>query len=102
MIGPSDSSAIFKELEKKIQKLISLHEQERKANLELLAENRRIQMELGEEKLKVNRMEEGYRNLKEVEKSEQRQSIAQIKQKINDIIGEIDKNISLLNVGNNK
>lgn len=96
----SDSTATstnFSELEKRIQKLISLHEQLRDSNQSLVADTRRLRIELEEERSKTHRMEEGYRNLKEMEKTGNRQSIAQIKKRINDIIGEIDKNISLLN-----
>ncbi len=89
-------STNFSGLEERIQKLISLHEQLKDSNQGLVSDNRRLQIELEEERVKTNRMEEGYRNLKEMEKSGNRQSIAQIKQRINDIIGEIDKNISLL------
>ncbi len=91
----------FSELEKRIQKLISLHEQLKESNQSHVSDIRRLRIELEEERTKTSRMEEGYRNLKEMEKTGNRQSIAQIKKRINDIIGEIDKNITLLN-GQNK
>jgi predicted RNase H-like nuclease (RuvC/YqgF family) len=94
-------SSNFSELENRIQKLISLHEQMKDSNQGLVSDIRRLRIELEEERSKTSRMEEGYRNLKEMEKTGNRQSITQIKKRINDIIGEIDKNISLLN-GQNK
>lgn len=95
------ASTNFSELEKRIQKLISLHEELKDSNQSLVSDTRRLKLELEEERSKTSRMEEGYRNLKEMEKTGNRQSIAQIKKRINDIIGEIDKNISMLN-GQNK
>ncbi len=88
-------------LEQRIQKLISLHEELKDSNKSLVSDIRRLKIELEEERTKTSRMEEGYKNLKEMEKTGNRQSIAQMKKRINDIIGEIDKNITLLN-GQNK
>ncbi|MFN8144972.1 MAG: hypothetical protein U0073_11155 [Bacteroidia bacterium] len=88
----------FTALENRIQKMILLHEQLKNQNLLLLAENKKLISELDEQKARTDRMEEGYRNLKEVEKTSTKQNIAQIKRRINDIIGEIDKNISLMDV----
>ncbi|REJ82337.1 MAG: hypothetical protein DWQ44_07785 [Bacteroidetes bacterium] len=88
----------FSGLEKRIQKLISLHEELKKSNQDLVAEVRRLNLELEEEKSRTQRMEEGYKNLKEVEKVAKRQTITQMKQQINDIISEIDKNMKLMSV----
>ncbi len=96
-----EQSTNFSGLEQRIQKLISLHEQLKESNQGLISDNRRLRIELEEERTKAGRLEEGYRNLKEVEKTGNRQSISQIKKRINDIIGEIDKNISQLS-GQNK
>ncbi|MBK6445848.1 MAG: hypothetical protein IPQ03_10890 [Bacteroidetes bacterium] len=88
----------FTALENRIQKMILLHEQLKNHNQALLAENRRILLELEDQRTKSARLEEGYKNLKEVEKTSTKQNITQIKRRINDIIGEIDKNISLMDV----
>ena len=93
-----DIKTNFTSLENRIQKMILLHEQLKNQNLELLADNRRLLLELEDQKAKAGRLEEGYRNLKEVENTSTKQNIAQIKRRINDIIGEIDKNISLMDV----
>ncbi len=101
MADSKTTSTNFSELENRVQKLISLHEEVKESNQGLKSDVRRLRIELEEERNKTTRMEEGYRNLKEMEKTGNRQSIAQIKKRINDIIGEIDKNITLLN-GQNK
>ena len=88
----------FTALENRIQKMILLHEQLKNHNQALLAENRRILLELEDQRTKSARLEEGYKNLKKKKKTSTNQNITQIKRRINDIIGEIDKNISLMDV----
>jgi hypothetical protein len=96
MAGPQELTGKFSLLESKIQKLIHLHQELKNSNLQLLAENRQLNLALDEEKDKIRRLEEGYRNLKEMESNSNRQSITQMKRKINDIITEIDRNVSIL------
>jgi hypothetical protein len=87
-------------LENRISKLIYLHKQVRESNLEMLSENRRLLLELEEEKGKMQRIEEGYKNLKKAEQSGTRNSITQIKKRISDIISELDKNMTLMEFNN--
>jgi hypothetical protein len=96
MAAQQDIKNNFSALEERIQKMIHLHEELKKANQKLLAEKRQATMELKEEREKSRRMEEGYKNLKEIEKSSSRQSITNMKRKINDIILEIDRNVSMM------
>jgi len=96
MTSQQDIKANLSELEERIQKLINLHEDLKKVNKRLVAEQRQMTIELQEAKEKSKRMEEGYKNLKEIEKTSSRQSIANMKRKINDIIVEIDKNVSMM------
>lgn len=98
MVESNDIKSNFAALENRIQKLILLHEQLKNDHLALVSENRRLLLQLDDEKQKTHRLEEGYRNLKEVEQTSTRQNVAHIKRRINDIIGEIDKNISLMEV----
>lgn len=96
MAASHDVKSNFAPLEERIQKLIYLHEEARKENMKLMAEKRKLTLELEEEREKNKRMEEGYKNLKAIEKSSSRQSITNMKRKINDIILEIDKNVSMM------
>jgi hypothetical protein len=96
MVATQEIKTNFTALQDKIQKLIYLHEEAKKANLKLLAEKRQITLELEEQKEKFRRIEEGYKNLKDVEQSSSRQSISSMKRKINDIILEIDRNLSMI------
>jgi hypothetical protein len=96
MAATQDINSHFSSLEGKIQKLIHLHEELKNVNMKLLAEKRQLAVELQEVKSKTQRMEEGYKNLKDIEKTSSHQSITNMKRKITDIILEIDKNVSLI------
>lgn len=96
MAAQTDFKSNFSSLQDKIQKLIHLCDDLKKSNNNLLAEKRQIIIELGEERAKIQRLEVGYKNLKEVEKSSSKQNITNMKRRINDIIVEIDKNMSLM------
>ena len=96
MSEQTDLKSNFSALELRIQKLIYLHEELKKSNKRLLSDKQQLMSQLDDEKSKVHRLEEGYRNLKEIESSSTKQSISNMKRKINDIIGEIDKSISMI------
>jgi DNA repair exonuclease SbcCD ATPase subunit len=93
----TETSFNLAELENRIQKLISLHK-ELKAKAEMLqSENQRLKAELREEREKALMMQEGFRKMKNEEKSVAGENIGQLKKKINDIISEIDKSVTLIN-----
>jgi regulator of replication initiation timing len=96
MTANKDIKEYFSSLHEKIQKLIYLHEEQKQTNSKLLAEKRQITIELDEQREKLRRMEEGYKNLKEVEKTSSKHNITSMKRKINDIILEIDKNMAMI------
>jgi hypothetical protein len=96
MTSQQDIKINLSDLEQKVQKLINLHEDLKKVNKRLLTEKRKMTLELQEAREKTRRMEEGYKNLKEIEKTSSRQSITNMKRKINDIILEIDRNMSMM------
>ena len=96
MAAQPDLKSNFSVLQDKIQKLIHLCEELKKGNKKLIADKRQIKTDLEEERAKIQRLEDGYKNLKEMEKSSSRQSITNMKRKISDIIVEIDKNMSMM------
>lgn len=96
MSEQKDMKSNFSALEIRIQKLIYLHEEAKKSNSKLLSEIQKLKAELSDEHSKVQRLEEGYKNLKEMESSSTKQSISNMKRKINDIIGEIDRSMSMI------
>jgi hypothetical protein len=86
----------FTVLQERIEDLILLHEDIKKTNQKLAAENKKLIFQLEDERSKLNRMEEGYKNLKEVERTSSHQNITTMKKKISDIILEIDRNIAMI------
>ena len=97
-----DLKTKFDEVENRIRKLISLHEQLKTENKKLIQLNRKLEMELKEEKNRFNRLEVGLENLQENKKNLTNKSISGIKQKINEMISEIDRSSALINTEINK
>ncbi|MFM7727132.1 MAG: hypothetical protein ACKO7B_10540 [Flavobacteriales bacterium] len=83
-------------LEGRIKQLIALHESLKSSCQDLLSENRRLVLELEDEKMKSKRLDEGYRNLKDQEIVATRHQVDRINLRINELISEIDKNIQLV------
>ena len=100
MAAQKETKVNFSALEQNIQKLMGYCDELKNENQALRAENRQLQLLLGEDKERARRLEEGYKNLKEMEKTSARQSITNMKRKISDIIHEIDRNMLLIE--NNK
>ena len=98
----SELKTKFDELEKRIQKLIHLHKEVKSENTKLVQLNRKLELELKEEKQRFTRMEEGLSNLKESEKNSKNKSISGMKMKINEMIGEIDRSVMLISEQNKK
>lgn len=96
MTSPKEAKINFSKLEQNIQQLMGLCDDLKNENRVLRAENRQLLMTIEEDRERSRRLEEGYKNLKEMEKSSTRQSITNMKRKISDIIVEIDKNMSLI------
>lgn len=98
----SELKTKFEELEKRIQKLIYLHKQVKSENQNLGELNTKLELELKEEKKKYLRMEEGFAGLKANNKNNTNKSISGIKQKVNEMISEIDRSVTLINEQNKK
>lgn len=90
------------ELENRIQKLIYLHKQLKSENQKLVGLNRKLELELEEEKQRFGRLEEGIANLKDAERNSTSKSISGMKHKINEMISEIDRSVVLINAQNKK
>ncbi len=92
----SELKTKFDELEKRIQKLIHLHKQAKSENQKLIQLNKKLEFELEEERQRFSRLEEGLSNLKESERNSKSKSISGIKMKINEMISEIDRSVTLI------
>ena len=98
----SDLKTKFEELEHRIQKLISLHVELKASNKMLVQQNRKLELELKEERQRFSRMEQGIENLKEAKRTVTNKSITGIKQKINEMISEIDRSSALISTQHKK
>ena len=90
------------ELENRIQKLISLHKQLKTENQKLLGSHRKLELELEQERQRYQRLEEGLASLKEEERSYTNKSISGIRKKVNEMISEIDRSVTLINAQHKK
>lgn len=95
---PLDIKNRFTTLEQRLQVLMDLHQSLKSASRELQAENRRLVLELEEERNRAKRLDEGYRNLKDQEQTVTRQQVDRINHRINELVLEIDKNLKLIEV----
>ena len=86
----------FEEVENKIKKLITSH-QELKSEIAFLKKDKlKLEKMLEEEKARLMRMDEGYKQLNEVERTKNSEKIKAMKMKINSLVGEIDKSVELI------
>ena len=98
----SDLTTKFDDREIRIQKLISLHKQMKSENLHLVSANRKLEFELKEERNKISLLEATLDGMKQNGKEMANRNITGIKQKINEMISEIDRSVTLINSQNNK
>jgi ferritin-like metal-binding protein YciE len=87
----------FDELEKRILKLISLHKQQKSENQKLVQLNKALELELHAAKQRSERLEAVMANRKEAEKGITQKSVSGIRKKVNEMISEIDRSVTLIN-----
>jgi len=71
-------------------------------NLHLVSANRKLEFELKEERNKISLLEATLDGMKQNGKEMANRNITGIKQKINEMISEIDRSVTLINSQNNK
>jgi len=98
MQSKDDIRERFQSLEERVQRFIQLYESLKANNQRLTEENLQLVAELEDERSKAKRLDEGYRNLKHQEQAATRQQVDRINHRINELVGEIDKNIKLIEV----
>ena len=84
------------DLKAKIEKVVKLHQELKKENEQLVADKENLQKTINEQKNTIEALE---RNNKELEKSkseEQTKIVTDTKDKINELVQEIDNCIALL------
>jgi len=96
----SENSQKFEELESKIQELIASHQRLKAENDALMKGNLELVKSLEAEKTRMKWIEDGYNSLKEADKKNTDNSISLLQKRLNDIISEVDKSLSLIDTDN--
>ena len=98
----SDELNILNRLESRIQKLINLHTRAKSKIDELNEANKFLNNQLESERQKLRRIEKEMEAVKITKAIQQNETIGVLKNKVNDIIREIDHNLSVMNHKNHK
>ena len=94
----ADLKKKFEDLENKIQNLINSHQKLRSENETLREENVRLVQLVDDEKLRQKRVEEGFRELSDTQKSRTGKQITGLKVKVNEMISEIERSVALIDI----
>jgi hypothetical protein len=83
-------------LKAKVEKLVNLHQQLKKDNERLIAENANSLKIIKEQKHTIDTLQKNNQELSQNKNEEQKKVITDTKSKINELVQEIDKCIALL------
>jgi hypothetical protein len=83
-------------LKLKVEQLVSLHQDLKKEKEQLSEDNKKLVKTIGEQKLIADRLEKEKLELAENNDNKQKEVISDTKQKINELVQEIDDCIALL------
>lgn len=93
----SDELKILSQLENRIQKLIGLHKEAKNKILELHEANQSLNNQLETEREKLRKIEKEMETVKITKAIQQNETIGVLKNKVSDIIREIDNNLAVIN-----
>lgn len=80
----------------KVEKLVALHQQLKKANERLVVENANALKTIKEQKITIETLQKTNKELTQNKTEEQNKIITETKHKINELVQEIDQCIALL------
>jgi len=92
-----DLTLSITDLKAKVEKLVNLHQQLKKDNERLTLDNIKLLNVIDEQKLQIEAVEKRNLELTVNTKEEQQQVITETKEKINELVQEIENCIALLN-----
>ncbi|MEI6489848.1 MAG: hypothetical protein WCP52_12845 [Bacteroidota bacterium] len=92
-----DLTLSITDLKAKVEKLVNLHQQLKKDNERLTLDNIKLLNVIDEQKLQIEAVEKRNLELTINTKEEQQQVITETKEKINELVQEIENCIALLN-----
>ncbi len=90
----------FSNLEKRIQNLINSHQNLRNELQKLKEENAHLESEVILEKDRVKMMQQGFEEFQDVTRVKTKAQISGLRMKVNDMIGEIDRSVALIDTNN--
>jgi multidrug resistance efflux pump len=84
------------DLKSKVEKLVNLHQQVKKDNELLQLDNQHLKKTIDEQKITIETLEKNNKELIQNKEEEQTKIVADTKQRINELVQEIDNCITLL------
>lgn len=93
----SDEIKTLNQLENRIQKLMNLHEHAKSKVHELAEANKLLNTQLEVEKQKLRKVEKEIEAVKITRAIQQNETLGLLKNKVSDIIREVDNNLAVMN-----
>lgn len=84
------------DLKAKIEKVVKLHQELKKENEQLVADKENLQKAINEQKNTIEALEKKNKELEQSKSEEQTKIVTDTKEKINELVQEIDNCIALL------
>ena len=84
------------DLKAKIEKIVKLHQELKKDNEQLVADKENLQKTINEQKHTIEALEKNNKELEQSKNEEQTKIVTDTKDKINELVQEIDNCIALL------
>lgn len=84
------------DLKAKIEKVVKLHQELKKENEQLVADKENLQKTINEQKNTIEALEKNNKELEQSKSEEQAKIVTDTKDKINELVQEIDNCIALL------
>ena len=84
------------DLKAKIEKVVKLHQELKKENEQLVADKENLQKTINEQKNTIEALEKNNKELEKSKSEEQTKIVTDTKDKINELVQEIDNCIALL------
>ncbi len=92
----NDLTLNITDLKAKVEKLVNLHQQLKKDNDQLYTENQNLQKTIDDQKLTIESLQKNNQALELTKSEEQNKIVTDTKEKINELVQEIDNCIALL------
>lgn len=92
----NDLTLNISDLKGKIEKLVKLHQELKKENEQLVSDKENLEKTINEQKVTIEALEKNNKATEASKNEEQRKIVVDTKEKINELVQEIDNCIALL------